>query len=135
MESCTDGLELSPSLVIFFQGCTLKCPGCQNPDLQPLDGGFEADTDDVVGLVDLYRGFYKSVVFSGGDPLEQVDALIDLIEKIKGVAKVLYTGRLYEDLPDVVREGCDIIIDGPYVAELATGGFPASSNQRVIRKN
>jgi len=48
--------------------------------------------------------------------------------------KVLYTGRKYEEIKPELRDLFDIIVDGPYVEELKTGGFPASSNQRVIRK-
>lgn len=132
-DSFTDGLEFSPSLTIFFQGCTLHCKGCQNPELQSLDGGYEIGEDEIIQHIEKYYDFYNGVVFSGGDPLDQPDNLISLASKISK-PKVLYTGRIYEDISSNIRELFDIIVDGPYREDLKTNGFPASSNQRIIRK-
>ena len=51
---------------IFFQGCSIKCPGCQNPDLQDKNGGFDVDTNEIVERLKQYKDFYQSLVFLGG---------------------------------------------------------------------
>ena len=132
-DSCIDGLEYSPALCIFFQGCTLKCSGCQNPSLQDATGGEEMDTDEIIWIASSHNDFYRGIVFTGGDPLEQPEALYELASKLD-FPKVLYTGRKYEEVDPKLRDLFDIIVDGPYVEELKTGGFPASSNQVVTRK-
>jgi len=132
-DSCIDGLEYSPALCIFFQGCTLKCPSCQNPSLQDATGGEEMDTDEIIWIASSHNDFYRGMVFTGGDPLEQPEALYELASKLD-FPKVLYTGRKYEEIKPELRDLFDIIVDGPYVEELKTGGFPASSNQVVTRK-
>ncbi len=118
-------------LNIFFAGCTRGCTGCHNPELQDFGVGYECDTDDLISYIKMHGEFYESVVFTGGDPVYQLEALKDLASKVDRT-KVLYTGALIEDLPSVLVADIDIIVDGPYVQELATKGFPASSNQRVI---
>ena len=133
-DSCIDGLEYSPALCIFFQGCTLKCGGCQNPGLQDATGGEEMDIDEIIWIANSHEEFYRGVVCTGGDPLEQPEALYELTSKLD-FPKVLYTGRKYEEVDPKLRDLFDIIVDGPYVEELKTGGFPASENQRIWRKN
>ena len=59
------------SLEVWFQGCKFECPGCQNPDLQKLDGGQLIDTSEVLEHLNNYNDFYNSIVFLGGEPVLQ----------------------------------------------------------------
>jgi anaerobic ribonucleoside-triphosphate reductase activating protein len=63
--------------VVFLQGCSLACPGCQNPETHHPDRG-EFMTS--VGLADwiLGRPGITGVTFSGGEPLEQLEDGLDL---------------------------------------------------------
>jgi anaerobic ribonucleoside-triphosphate reductase activating protein len=67
---------------------------------------------------------------TGGDPLFQKDAVRDLVGKSK-FYNVLYTGHYYNDIPYDIISLFDMVVDGPYVKELRSGGFPASSNQKI----
>jgi anaerobic ribonucleoside-triphosphate reductase activating protein len=118
------------SYEIFFSGCRHNCPDCQNLDLQDFSYGTEIDTDDILYHLEKYRDFYSSVVFTGGDPVYQPIPLYTLASKCN-LPTILYTGFLYEDLPECIRNVMDFIVDGPYIQELKTDGFPASSNQRI----
>ncbi len=133
-DSFTDGIDYNPSVCVFFQGCTINCPGCQNPDQQPLNEGIEIDTASIIDFVNMYADgkFYKGVVFTGGDPMEQPDAVIEIAKSIK-LPAVLYTGRLYSQVPFDITKLFKIIVDGPYIESLKTSGFPASSNQQIHR--
>jgi anaerobic ribonucleoside-triphosphate reductase activating protein len=121
-------------LNVFFQGCSLGCPGCQNPELQDDNGGFDADTDDVIEVLRRFEGFYEAVIFVGGEPLQQPDALKEIAEGSK-LYNVLYTGWLFEDIPEDIRDLMRMVIDGPYIRDLEDGGFPASSNQKVWKRD
>ena len=84
----TLGADDGPGIrvVIFVQGCHLKCKYCQNRDPWDLDGGSEYDTDEVVEKILRYKNYIKNnggVTISGGEPLIQQDFLIELFTKLK----------------------------------------------------
>jgi anaerobic ribonucleoside-triphosphate reductase activating protein len=118
------------SLEVWFQGCKFSCPGCQNPDLQNLDGGQLIDTDVVLEHLNNYKDFYNSIVFLGGEPVLQPKSLNSIITNCN-IPSILYTGFLYEELPEDIQNAMDFIVDGTYNQELKINGFPATSNQRI----
>lgn len=71
--------------VFFMQGCSLRCKYCHNPDTWAKDGGTETSVDDAVKEVLKYKNYIKSggVTFSGGEPLLQVDFVIEVAKKLK----------------------------------------------------
>ena len=72
--------------IIFMQGCHLKCKYCQNRDTWDLKGGVEYETEDVLEKILRYKNYITpngGVTISGGEPLLQVDFLIELFEKLK----------------------------------------------------
>jgi len=121
------------ALDVFFQGCSIKCNGCQNPDLQEENGGFWIDTNEIVEHLKKHKGFYQAIVFLGGEPTEQPEALYNLAYN-SGLCNILYTGKIYENLSERIRNVMDIVIDGPYIEGMKTNSFPASRNQRIINK-
>lgn len=126
----TDGIAFS----IFFQGCKKRCPGCHNPELQPFEGGQRTDTDYVLTLIKAHEDWYDAVAFIGGEPLEQPEALIELLKGVRelGLETWLYTGYDINEVPEEVINLCSVIVAGEYREDLATGRFPASSNQVVL---
>jgi pyruvate formate lyase activating enzyme len=69
------------SHVIFFNGCSLRCPYCQNYKL--IDCKKLVDIEKIKkGILDA-KMFISAVVFSGGEPTMQPDGLIHLAEFIK----------------------------------------------------
>ncbi|BAF60336.1 organic radical activating enzymes [Pelotomaculum thermopropionicum SI] len=121
---------------IFFQGCRRRCPGCHNPELQPFEGGREIDAQEIIDRIWRNRDWYEAVVFVGGEPLEQPKALEHLLKFIRGtnIEAWLYTGYSPGEIPEPIAALCDVIVAGEYRDDLKTGGFPASSNQVIIRK-
>jgi len=105
-----------PSLraVVFFQGCTLGCPGCWNPETHPFRGA-EVTVDVVVQ--DVLRAQaqldLEGVTFSGGEPMQQADSLLRLIHDLRRQAPELSFGMFsgyaeYElDLGQYWTWGCD----------------------------
>lgn len=132
--SMTDGEGVA--FVLFLQGCPLACPGCHNPELQDPNGGTERYTTDTIAFIDKFRSVYDSFVVSGGEPLQQAEVTYHLLSAMarRGLKTYLYTGYEYEAIPPEIEALCDVIVAGPYRQELATGGFPASSNQTIHTK-
>ena len=72
-------------VVIFMQGCPLRCLFCHNPDTW-IKGGNERTSKEMVDVVRKYRPFIEQgggVTFSGGEPLYQSEFLLDMLKLCK----------------------------------------------------
>ncbi|MBR6072172.1 MAG: pyruvate formate lyase-activating protein [Acholeplasmatales bacterium] len=72
--------------VIFMKGCPLRCLYCHNPDTWNQDGAECYEVDDVVSQALRYKGYFNNgggVTVSGGEPLIQIDFVIELFKKLK----------------------------------------------------
>ena len=77
--------------VVFLQGCPLRCQYCHNPDTWAL-GGQEYSVNDVVQRVLKYKNYFGTnggITVSGGEPLMQMDFVIELFTALK--AKGIHT--------------------------------------------
>lgn len=130
--------------VIWTQGCSHKCPGCHNPQTHSFDDGFELDIEEVKKEIDALEG-QDGITFSGGDPLYQVDACLELAKYIKSKKMTIwcYTGFTYEALISLSKNNpnikeflkiIDVLIDGPFLLEQKSLDcvFRGSKNQRII---
>ena len=135
---CTSFIDVPDkiSVSICFSGCSLRCKGCQNPELWDKKSGKEESIGDVLKKVKEHP-LAEYVVFLGGEPTDQMDFFIKLCDAIKKEMQIkmaLYTGREFEVLPKELIDNLNLIICGPYRQDLHVGGWPASSNQRIFRK-
>lgn len=81
------GLVDGPGIrtVIFFNGCLLRCKFCHNPEMFQMQ---EANTtvEELVEKIKRFKPYFKNnggVTYSGGEPLLQVDFLIELSKALK----------------------------------------------------
>ncbi|EJO5348404.1 pyruvate formate lyase-activating protein [Clostridium botulinum] len=84
----TMGLVDGPGIrvVVFFQGCQLRCIYCHNPDTWDLNTGTNISSDEVLKKVLRYKPYFKKgggITCSGGDPLMQPDFLLEVLKKCK----------------------------------------------------
>jgi anaerobic ribonucleoside-triphosphate reductase activating protein len=79
--------------VVFFQGCKLGCVGCWNPRTHPFHGA-EIEVDAVAQEVLRARALHtlEGVTFSGGEPMQQADSLLRLIQRLHQQAPELSFG-------------------------------------------
>lgn len=72
--------------VVFLQGCPMRCKYCHNPDTWEISGGTERTAEDVAAEALKYRRYFGAkggVTVSGGEPLLQLDFLIELFTILK----------------------------------------------------
>ena len=72
-------------LVVFLQGCPLRCIFCHNPDTWSPEGGTETRLEEIVRRARRmrpYLGETGGVTFSGGEPLLQAEALLEAIRAL-----------------------------------------------------
>jgi len=79
--------------VVFFQGCSLHCPGCWNPSSQKFRG-IELTVLEVAQRFEEATQLesLEGVTFSGGEPMQQAEALLVLMREIRGVAPAVSLG-------------------------------------------
>lgn len=81
------GLYDGPGIrvVVFFNGCKLRCKYCHNPEMWKM-GKKNISSDELVDKIKRFKNYIKDtggVTFSGGEPLLQPDFLIDCCKKLK----------------------------------------------------
>jgi anaerobic ribonucleoside-triphosphate reductase activating protein len=132
---CTSFIDVPGEIAqaIYFSGCSLRCKDCQNKELWDFSSGKKTTVDEIVAAVKKHP-LAEYVVFLGGEPTDQPVFLGEVCAAIKDKKKALYTGREFEDIPVKILDHINLVICGPYRSEFHVGGWPASSNQRVFRK-
>lgn len=124
----TMGLVDGPGIrvVVFLQGCSLRCKYCHNPDTWEYGCGEEYTPSRLVNKIKRYKPYFKTsnggVTFSGGEPLRQPEFLIEVLKLCKkeeihtcidtsgfGVGMydeiLKYTDLVLFDIKDLTREG------------------------------
>ena len=85
------------SLVIFMSKCPLACRYCHNVEL--LEDNTVWSFEKVKHEIDSSADFLDAVVISGGEPLVQTDAVIDILSYVRqiGLKTKLDTSGIYPD--------------------------------------
>lgn len=67
-------------LVVFLQGCPMRCLYCHNPDTWNPTGGTEMPITQIMAQYEKNRPFYRNggITVTGGEPLMQIQAITEL---------------------------------------------------------
>jgi anaerobic ribonucleoside-triphosphate reductase activating protein len=126
--------------VVWVQGCSLRCPGCFNPEthshapreLVAVTALAERLLADVAHL--------EGVSISGGEPLEQAEALLALLRRLRAgssLSVLLFSGHTLAEieahpLGPAILACTDVLVAGRYDPGQHLGhGLRGSANQRV----
>ncbi len=72
--------------IVFMQGCHMRCRYCHNPDTWKMDGGDEVTADEILKRALRFKPYWGKdggITISGGEPLFQIDFVIELFKKAK----------------------------------------------------
>lgn len=133
--------------VIWVQGCPFKCPGCIVPESWDSTGGESVSVRELAAWV-LAQSTLDGVTLSGGEPMAQAEALVELLRLVRSglpglpgrdLSVMSYTGYRLGDLRHrgtsaqrALLAHCDLLIDGPYIqAQHADLLWRGSRNQRI----
>ena len=130
-------------VVLWCQGCSLNCLGCQNECTHAAAEGkeFTKREEDLI-CRELEKPYIDRLTLSGGHPLEpyNIEACLELCKRVKheypDTQIWCYTGWLWEDVKDLeIMQYVDVLVDGPYIEEYRDVTLPwrGSLNQMVIR--
>jgi anaerobic ribonucleoside-triphosphate reductase activating protein len=126
--------------VIWFQGCTLGCPGCFNPATHPHVPRLQLPVTDLLARIARNVPEIEGVTISGGEPLQQPEGLLNLLAGIRAsttLSVILFSGHTREEIGRLAQGGrvlasIDVLIAGRYEAAHHWGrGLRGSSNQEI----
>ena len=81
---CADGP--GSRFIIFFAGCPLRCLYCHNPDTWKMTDGKQYTVEELLAEAETCRAYWGKkggITVSGGEPLFQLDFLIELLTECK----------------------------------------------------
>lgn len=134
--SCDDGP--GNRSVLFLQGCSMKCPGCHNPQSHKKGEGIMLEISEVEKNV-IRNCHNKKLTISGGEPLEQWGSLKELVKSLKQKEFdiCIYSGWDKERIPEDVFELVDCVKCGNFDYRKVSDDFhfAGSVNQRMYKKD
>lgn len=128
--------------VLWTQGCHHHCKGCHNQETWDFNGGYLVDVEEIKKEISELQG-QDGITLSGGDPMFQVDACLEIAKYCKELNLNVwcYTGYTFDQLlslknPKILEflNYIDVLVDGKFILEQRSLDlkFKGSENQRVI---
>lgn len=124
-------------LGIWFQGCSIRCPGCISADtwVKRLP---DIEIAELVVQLDPWMSECDGFTISGGEPFEQPEALTALLLAIRSRSNksiLVYSGYALEQLMPqlpVKEKLIDCLVSDPYLVDSPqTLSLRGSDNQRM----
>jgi anaerobic ribonucleoside-triphosphate reductase activating protein len=122
---------------IWFQGCSIRCPGCISMDTWTRDRGW-TDVDGVLEAVAPWLAAADGITVSGGEPFDQPSALAELLARLRGLSKadiLIFSGYPLQTIGPYLSaaEGLiDALVTDPFdLAATQTLALRGSDNQRL----
>ena len=133
-------------LVIWTIGCSKYCFNCANPELLNKNPQKDINVSELVKMIKQSVGDQKieGITITGGDPLEQIEELNNLLELLSDISNdiLVYTGYTLEEAKNVITKSdweifekyTSVLIDGSYVNDLNDNkrALIGSTNQNII---
>lgn len=133
-------------MVVFFQGCPLRCLYCHNPDSWNGKGGRDISVDEILDRFERNRNFYKNggITATGGEPMMQMDFLLELFTKAKkrGIHTCLDTSGIafpadgnspiYAKIEKLMNVTDLILLDIKHIKEAEHQALTGRSNRLIL---
>ncbi|MGB4437700.1 MAG: pyruvate formate-lyase-activating protein [Sedimentibacter sp.] len=103
-------------MVVFFQGCILRCAYCHNPDTWIFNKGTVTTAEEIVEKAKRYKPYFKfndgGITFSGGEPLMQPEFLLECLKlcKKEEIHTVIDTAGVSLSDYDEILKNVDLVI-------------------------
>lgn len=126
--------------VIWVQGCSLGCLGCFNPASHAFGGGECVPTAAILKRVISLQDRIEGLTISGGEPLQQPEAIIELLEALRmrtELSSIVFSGFTWEEISRKawatrLAACADVVIAGRYDQRWhIASGLRGSTNKRI----
>lgn len=128
--------------VLFLQGCPMRCKYCHNPDTWEFSGGNVREAKDIVTDILKYKNYYVNggVTVSGGEPLHQMDFVLELFKLLKeeGIETALDTSGVYynprntEKLDMVLKYTDIVLLDIKHINDKEHRSLTGQTNVNIL---
>ncbi|MBI2924307.1 MAG: 4Fe-4S cluster-binding domain-containing protein [Verrucomicrobia bacterium] len=126
-------------VVIWTQGCSIRCPACINRDTWEVDNAKGIEVGALLAEIEGWLGTADGVTISGGEPLDQPPALGELLAELRQRHRgdiLLFSGypheKVFAEHPGIVQL-IDVLVSEPYRPEAGNKlMLRGSDNQRVF---
>jgi anaerobic ribonucleoside-triphosphate reductase activating protein len=120
--------------VLFLQGCNIHCVGCHNPTTWDISGGHMFAIQDVAETLK-EKAVNNKITISGGEPLMQKNALLQLLKLLDGYDLCLYTSYSEQEVPQDIKDRLTYLKVGRFIINRKNNRLPyiGSDNQKFIR--
>ncbi len=124
-------------LGIWFQGCTIHCPGCISADTWG-PGHRRISLQQLLADVQPWLDEAEGITLSGGEPFDQFDVLLQLLTELRRLSRadiLVFSGYSLEQLEPKLRQAnglIDALISDPYQQQSSQSmALRGSDNQRL----
>lgn len=96
--------------IVFLQGCAISCCYCHNVSSWSFTDGEMKEIDDIIEDMAQMKEFYKpnkgGITISGGEPLYQLDACVELARKVhlQGLTVAIDTTGMVNETDERLRK-------------------------------
>jgi anaerobic ribonucleoside-triphosphate reductase activating protein len=126
---------------IWVQGCSIRCPGCFNPQLFTTRDGTLTSVDELIARV--VAAGTSGVTLLGGEPFDQAAGLAAVASGVRraGLTVMTFSGYEHTRLRDsddadvaALLEATDLLVAGPFRQDLLDHDRPwaGSTNQEFV---
>ncbi|KAF1683808.1 pyruvate formate-lyase-activating protein [Veillonella sp. R32] len=130
-------------MVLFLQGCPLRCAYCHNPDTWDAQQGKNITIEEVWTQFERNRSFYKNggLTVTGGEALMQLPFVIELFKyfRARGIHTCLDTSGIYfeesqrEDYEELMSVTSLVILDIKEIDDEKHQILTGQSNQQILK--
>lgn len=141
--------------VVFLQGCPMRCKFCHNPETWdfsieggarlPAEAPFETSADDLLKKALRYRSYWGAeggITVSGGEPLAQLDFMIEFFEAAKaaGVHTCIDTsgvtfsrnGTTFEKIERLMKATDLLLVDIKHIDNVVHKELTGHDNANIL---
>lgn len=101
-------------MVVFLQGCPMRCAYCHNPDTWPESGGTMLSAEELIDRFLRNASYYKNggITVSGGEPLLQAEFVTELfrLAREEGIHTCLDTSGVVPGEYDALLSVTDLVL-------------------------
>jgi anaerobic ribonucleoside-triphosphate reductase activating protein len=124
---------------IWFQGCSIHCPGCLVPDTWKAGLEHQVPVFGVLKAMEKWLPNCDGVTISGGEPFDQPEALLAMVLELRrrkpALDLLVYSGYTFDRLQErhnAILQAVDVIVAGPFIEKLEDPRpFVGSANQTI----